>query len=104
MKRLSISACAIICLLAGCESAGYAPPPVTAQMATTGPRPVNFATLQRGRAIFVSRCIECHTLPPVSSHSASAWPRLVDEMAERASLKPAEGNALVAYLQAAATK
>jgi len=57
-------------------------------------------TLQEGRTLFVSRCIECHTLPVVSRYDPVAWPWLVDNMAHRASLKPAEREALVAYLLA----
>jgi len=102
MKSGLISVCAIACLLIGCESANFAPPPVTLQMAKTGGRQVSLATLQKGRTLFVSRCIECHTLPPASSRSAMKWPGAVDRMAARASLKPTERDALVDYLQAVA--
>ena len=102
MKRGLISVCAIVCLLIGCESTNFAPPPVTPQMAKTGGRQVSLATLEHGRKLFVSRCIECHTLPPVSSRSAVKWPSAVDRMAARASLKPAERDAMVDYLQAVA--
>ena len=61
---------------------------------------VNLATLQAGRTLFVSRCIECHTVPVVSHYDAVAWPWLVDDMAARASLKPAEREALIAYILA----
>jgi len=57
-------------------------------------------TLQEGRTLFVSRCIECHTLPVVSRYDPVAWPWLVDDMAARASLKPAEREAIVAYILA----
>jgi len=56
--------------------------------------------LREGRTLFVSRCIECHTLPAVSRYNAAAWPRLVDKMSGRANLKPAERDAIVAYLLA----
>jgi mono/diheme cytochrome c family protein len=102
MKPRLISVCAIVCLLMGCESASFAPPPVTPQMAKTGKRQVSVATLQQGRHLFVSRCLECHTLPPVSSRSAQKWPKVVDRMAARSSLKPTERDALVDYLQAVA--
>jgi hypothetical protein len=101
MKRASIFA-SVLCLLVSCESTNYAPPPVTAQMAKTGTsQHVDLAALREGRTLFVSRCIECHTLPVVSAHSASEWPRLIDEMAGRASLKPPERNAVLAYILAA---
>jgi hypothetical protein len=89
----------LIVLLLGCESARYAPPPVTAQMAKTGD--VDLAKLREGRTLFVSRCIECHALPSVAQHTAGQWPRLIDEMADRANLNTSERNALVAYIVAA---
>jgi mono/diheme cytochrome c family protein len=104
MKKLSIFALALFCIvdLTSCESTSFAPPPVTAEMAKAGPRQhVDLATLRQGRTLFVSRCIECHTLPAVARYPADAWPVLVDEMADRASLKPVQRNAIVAYLQAA---
>jgi hypothetical protein len=100
----------LIVLLLGCESARYAPPPVTAQMAKTGDvrhgtNPsdwrIDLAKLREGRTLFVSRCIECHALPSVAQHTAAQWPRLIDEMADRANLNTSERNALVAYIVAA---
>jgi mono/diheme cytochrome c family protein len=107
MKRLSIFAVALVCLvdLISCESTDYAPPPVTSQMARVGSgEHVDLARLHDGRALFASRCIECHTLPPVSRYSVGEWPRLVDKMSGRANLKPGERDALVAYLRAARSK
>jgi hypothetical protein len=100
--RLSIIGL-VLFFFAGCESTNDVPPPVTVRLAARighGQR-VDVATLQQGRSLFVSRCIECHTLPRVSEHSASDWPRLIDEMADRANLKPTERNAVVAYILAA---
>jgi mono/diheme cytochrome c family protein len=61
---------------------------------------VGITTLREGRALFVSRCIECHTLPPLGRYSAADWPEVVDRMAGRSSLKPAERDAIVAYVTA----
>jgi mono/diheme cytochrome c family protein len=87
--------------LADCESITVAPPPVTPELtaAQTGQR-ADLATLQAGRDLFVSRCIECHTLPTLSRYDPVAWPWLVKDMAARASLKPAEREAIVAYILA----
>ena len=86
-------------LLAGCTNT--TPPPVTVQMAKHLPSTVEMTQLQHGRTLFASRCIECHTLPPVDGHTDSEWPHLVRAMAKRASLKPAEQDALLAYVLAA---
>ncbi len=61
---------------------------------------VDEQTLRDGRRLFVSRCIECHALPVAWYYAKSDWPKIVHEMAERASLKTAEEKALVAYIRA----
>lgn len=102
MKNRSVFGAALACLLVSCESISYAPPLVTSEMGKVGTRKhVELATLREGRALFVSRCIECHTLPAVSRHSLQEWPKLVDKMSRRANLKPHERDAIVAYLWAA---
>ena len=100
-KHLAIFAAAIVCLvnLSSCGTTNFAPPPVTAELARAGAHQhVDLAALREGRALFVSRCIECHTLPAVSQHSTTEWPRLIDEMAGRANLKSAERDAVLAYI------
>ena len=101
LKRLAVFAAAIVCLvdLSSCGTTSFAPPPVTAELARAGAlQHVDLAALREGRALFVSRCIECHTLPAVSQHSATEWPRIIDEMAGRASLKSTERDAVLAYI------
>lgn len=102
--KLSILIAAVITALASCQSI-YTPPEVTADMAR--PRRgqhVDLAKLQNGRALFARRCIECHTLPPVWHYSTEDWPKIVDSMAGRASLKPAERDAIIAYILAVRAK
>jgi len=96
MKKLLL----ISLILVGCETANYAPP-VTPAMTRSTSRPrqnVDVATLERGRNLFVHRCIECHTLPAIWKYSREDWPKIVDDMSHRSSLKPAERDAVVAYI------
>jgi mono/diheme cytochrome c family protein len=87
-------------LLVSCV--GTNPPVVTPAMARASSSPtVAMAQLQQGRTLFGSRCIECHTLPPITAHTASEWPHLINEMAARANLKPNEREAVLAYVLAA---
>ena len=87
-------------LLAGCSGTG--PPEITSEMIrSSGPGATGFVQLQQGRTLFASRCIECHALPRVTAHTATEWPRLLDQMADRASLNTAERQAILAYLLAA---
>jgi hypothetical protein len=60
----------------------------------------NFATLREGRTLFVHRCIECHALPSVWHYRTDEWPGIVSSMSHRSSLKPAEREAIVAYILA----
>jgi hypothetical protein len=90
----------VAAFLMACESANYAPP-VTSQMAVaTKERSVDVAMLRKGRTLLVHRCIECHTLPPLWHYKTEEWPKIVDSMAHRASLRPAERDAVVAYILA----
>src|SRR6201997_3385760 len=99
MKSRSILLILLACLMA-CESVNYVPP-VTPQMAAaTKGRHVDVATLRDGRTLLVHRCIECHTLPPLWQYAVEDWPNIVNSMAHRASLKPTEREAIVAYILA----
>jgi mono/diheme cytochrome c family protein len=86
--------------LVGCQSS-ISPAPMTHEVVRAGARAhIDERTLQEGRMLFVSRCIECHTVPVVSRYDAVAWPWLVNDMSARAGLRPAEREALVAYILA----
>jgi hypothetical protein len=99
MKKILVLLGVVACLVA-CESLNYVPA-VTPQMAAaTKGRPVNVALLQKGRTLLVHRCVECHTLPPLWHYKTEDWPQIVNSMAHRASLKPAEQDAIVAYILA----
>jgi len=91
--RLSILAALLICVFLGCETANYAP--------SVRSTPNNAAQLERGRTLFVHRCIECHTLPAIWKYSREDWPHIVNDMSHRASLKPEDREAVVAYISAA---
>ncbi len=99
--KLSIFA-GLACILVSCQSTNYAPAVETSQM--TGAQKgqhIARATLREGRVLFVHRCIECHTLPVVWHYTTNDWPEIVDSMSARASLKPAERDAILAYIIAA---
>jgi len=98
MKRLFLIAIVFV----GCETANYVPP-VTPAMVSAIPskQPVAAQTLDRGRTLFVHRCIECHTLPPMWKYAREDWPQIVNDMSHRTSLKPEEREAIIAYILAA---
>lgn len=57
--------------------------------------------LALGRALFVTRCTQCHVLPDVSTRSEAEWPKVLRKMAPRAHLSLAGEEAVLAYLLAA---
>jgi hypothetical protein len=99
MKRLSILLILLACLMA-CESVNYVPPVTPRMAAATRGQRVDVAMLREGRTLLVRRCIDCHTLPPLWHYAVEDWPNIINSMAHRASLKPAERDAIVAYIVA----
>ena len=102
MTNVAIWIVAIICLidLSSCATTRFAPPPVTPDWSAKSDQ-IHLTILREGRTLFVHRCIECHTLPAFWHYRTEDWPRIVDSMARRSNLKPAERDAIVAYILAA---
>jgi nitrate/TMAO reductase-like tetraheme cytochrome c subunit len=98
MKKLFVASLIFV----SCESTNYVPP-VTSEMTKAASRTrqdVDLGKLERGRTLFVHRCIECHTLPAMWRYTNKDWAEIVNDMSHRASLKPAERDAIVAYILA----
>jgi hypothetical protein len=91
-----------VATFAACETANYAPPvtPTMTRSTSRSKQEVRVIKLERGRDLFVHRCIECHTLPPMWKYSRDDWPKIVNDMSHRASLKPEERDAVIAYILA----
>jgi len=88
----------VVACLAACEPINYVPPATPQMAGATKGRPVDVALLQKGRTLLAHRCIECHTLPPLWHYKIEDWPEIVNSMSHRASLKPADRDAIVAYI------
>jgi len=93
----------IILFIVSC--ANFAPPPAITPALIANARPDHASAndLATGRKLFVSRCLECHTLPSVTKHSPDEWPTLVSRMSGRANLSASDQCAIIAYLRAAST-
>jgi mono/diheme cytochrome c family protein len=101
-RLLRLGIALYVTTFAACETSNYIPP-VTPTMMGTGLRAkqgMNSAILERGRTLFAHRCIECHTLPPMWKYSREDWPQIVNDMSHRASLKPEDREAVIAYILA----
>ena len=97
----SVVSALIILFIVSC--ANLAPPPEVSPTLISNARPdhVDAEQLQNGHRLFLSHCLECHTLPPVTKYSRNEWPHLVSRMSGRADLSADEQAAIVAYLRAA---
>jgi|SRR5947209_9056959 len=101
MKRIVvIISLAMMIAFEGCETTSSNVPPVTAAMAGDKSK---VRELRAGRELFLSRCIDCHSLPPIARYSASEWPPLVRKMSGRAHLKAEQRDEIVAYILAVKT-
>lgn len=90
-------------LSAACAAAlRHAAPADVALLAPRWPG-TTVADLERGRTLYVLRCSGCHTLLLPATRRPQEWPRLVDEMAEKARLKPGERDDVVRFLVAVAS-
>jgi len=89
--------------LVACATGDFAPPPRVSPALIASARLDRISTqeLSIGREVFVSRCLECHTLPSVAKYSRNEWPRLVARMAGRANLTVSDQEAVTSYLRAA---
>ncbi|MDB4957309.1 MAG: hypothetical protein JWO36_4878 [Myxococcales bacterium] len=90
MKRLAI----LGLLLAG--ACRVTPPSASASDAERGH--VELADLQHGRTMLVRKCGSCHTPPMPSDHLAREWPRMLDEMSQRAGLEVEQRRVIEKYL------
>src|SRR3954452_21800204 len=89
--------------MAGCQSGpNNAAPEVVPALTHLGSNSAtSTASLERGRSLFVSRRIECHALPAIRRYPEGRWRRIVNWMADRASLRSSDREAMTAYILAA---
>jgi hypothetical protein len=92
--------CVVVGCLLACQLTNYVPQVTPQMVAATRGRHFDIATVREGRRLLVHRCIECHTLPPIWQYAVEDWPDIVNGMSHRASLTPAEREAIVAYILA----
>jgi mono/diheme cytochrome c family protein len=93
-------AVALIVFFAGCQSnLSTSAPQITASFIRAGIREKSDAhTLSQGRAVFLSRCIQCHALPEVAGFDAPRLTAIVAKMSGRANLTPEQHEAVLKYL------
>lgn len=92
-----------LCATAACAAAlRHASPQDVALLAARWPG-TTVEDLERGRGLYVRRCSGCHNLILPRTFRPERWPSLVDEMAQKARLGPAERDDVVRFLVAVAS-
>jgi hypothetical protein len=104
-NRCAAQIVSIIVILFIVSCANFAPPPEVSPALISNARfdHVDAGQLQNGRRLFVSRCLECHTLPRVTKYNRELWPHLVSRMSGRAHLSASDQKAITFYLRAASS-
>jgi cytochrome c5 len=59
---------------------------------------VALAELQQGRSLVAAKCSSCHRTPQPAEHKTDEWPKMIDEMAQRANVDRGERQAIRDYL------
>lgn len=76
-------------------------PPVNPAFLSVAKTATPAAVLEQGRALYVSRCNQCHDLEMLDSRSPSAWKGEVSSMARRAKIDDAQQALIMQYITAA---
>jgi len=78
-------------------------PPVTPAFLSVAKATAPAAQLEEGRALYTSRCSQCHDLEMLDTRTVAGWQKEVAGMARRAKINDAQQNTIVQYLTAART-
>jgi cytochrome c5 len=65
---------------------------------------VALAELQQGRSLVASKCSSCHRTPLPTEHRSEDWPKMIDEMSQRAQVDGSQRQAIRDYLVTMATR
>lgn len=88
----------LVLLVAGCKTLEQIAPPADDRLATASGQPVS--TLERGRAIYLNQCTDCHVAEVINDYSKAEWDRILPEMNEESNLTPAQARDVTAYINA----
>ena len=89
----------VVAMISGCVSLDELVPPVDQRVVAMGVRAgIAPQSLERGRQIYLNRCIGCHSIEPVGRYSVDHRRKTISEMSEMAKLDKAQETDLLDYL------
>ncbi|MHC4948604.1 MAG: hypothetical protein ACYTG1_10115 [Planctomycetota bacterium] len=98
-RRNGLGAGLAALLLAGCATTDeLAPPPGPAVLALGAARGAGPETLDRGRTIYLTKCVRCHSPEAVARYPVSAWEAILPRMAGLTGLTDVEREDVRAYV------
>jgi mono/diheme cytochrome c family protein len=93
---------AALVLVPGCMTIDELAPPVDQILAGGGEDDgLRASTLERGRRIYLTKCVACHSPEPINRYALDRWPAIITDMAERSRLVGSEEDDVRAYVEAA---
>ncbi len=90
---------AMVAAIHGCATLDQLAPPVGPPiLELAASRGVESASVVRGREIYVTNCVRCHSPEPVDRYTADHWKEILPRMSDRAGLEPQDAEAVEAYV------
>lgn len=59
---------------------------------------ITLETLKEGHSLYIGTCTNCHQANNIYRYSETEWTSIIEDMAAKANLKPAEKNAVYKYV------
>ncbi|MCI0631254.1 MAG: cytochrome c [Phycisphaerales bacterium] len=100
LRRKPLIVSALLALMIGaCATIEELAPPVDDTMLrAAGVDQTAAAQIERGRALYVTDCVRCHSPEPVMRYSAQQWRQIIPRMATEAALREEDRAAVEAYV------
>lgn len=97
-----LSAAALLLAIIGCATIEQIapPPPDTADvLALASSADISLEQATRGRRIYITDCIKCHSPEPVARYTRVEWDEILPRMAEESKLPPKKIADIAAYIR-----
>ncbi len=86
-------------MFSGCMTLEQMAPPIGGKFQKIAARHgVEVETLELGREIYLSGCVKCHSVEPISRYSAEKWRSMLPTMFDKTLLYGEDARALEAYI------
>ena len=95
MYRAVVASLVAVVVGLGVACGGALPVATPVDAARSG---VALAELQQGRSLVAAKCSSCHRTPQPTELRSDEWPRMIDEMSQRAHVESSERQAIRDYL------